>query len=335
MASALGLSVLMTRSIARALTKHGLSEEQFLKAVGAPPDNIEARVAIDRVGEVLEEIAERRKIPHLALDLTLRLPLGTLGITDYYFSSSATLLDACVRAALHMGILTDALRLALDIEGDRARIAQQHLLETPRIIVELTSAMIARRMADLMGEPVHFTATAFTHQPHGATDPYQAFFGGPVEFGAASNDLVFPRDLLAQRMLTSNPELAKLVREHPKVAAVRAQSTAALHRVRADIAHLMRAGGEGPTVEAVAERQNMSVRSLQRKLQERGASFSDLVDEVRREVATELLAREGIALVDVAQQLGFRDMTGFFRAFKRWTGTTPRAFQTRRRPPRA
>ena len=76
----------------------------------------------------------------------------------------------------------------------------------------------------------------------------------------------------------------------------------------------------------VAARLALTPRSLQRKLP-KDAPFSALVDEVRRDRASELLTREGMLLCEIAYRLGFSGVTPFFRAFRRWTGVSPRAFQ--------
>ena len=66
------------------------------------------------------------------------------------------------------------------------------------------------------------------------------------------------------------------------------------------------------------------------KLKEQGVSLSMLIDERRRELAEKLLARDSVLLCDVGYRLGFSDVKAFFRAFRRWTGTSPRAFQKTR-----
>jgi AraC-like DNA-binding protein len=76
-------------------------------------------------------------------------------------------------------------------------------------------------------------------------------------------------------------------------------------------------------LETVAGRLGMSARSLQRTLRDRDTTFKDLVDEIRRDRALALLQTNTITVVEIGRRLGFVDPTAFFRAFRRWTGTTP------------
>lgn len=71
----------------------------------------------------------------------------------------------------------------------------------------------------------------------------------------------------------------------------------------------------------------LSTRTLQRRLAAAGHSFSDLLDQVRVQVASELLKNTEASVSEVAQQVGYTSQPNFCRAFKRWTGMTPGEFR--------
>jgi AraC-like DNA-binding protein len=73
-----------------------------------------------------------------------------------------------------------------------------------------------------------------------------------------------------------------------------------------------------------ARRLGLSARTLQRRLAGEGASFEQLVDAVRSELAARYLEDRRLSLNDVAFLLGYSDVGAFHRAHKRWTGKTPR-----------
>ena len=68
---------------------------------------------------------------------------------------------------------------------------------------------------------------------------------------------------------------------------------------------------------------NMSTRTLQRRLQEEGVSFQQLLERTRRELALQYLGQPQLTLFEIACMLGFADPSNFFRAFKRWFGLPP------------
>jgi AraC-like DNA-binding protein len=67
----------------------------------------------------------------------------------------------------------------------------------------------------------------------------------------------------------------------------------------------------------------MSPRTLGRRLAEEGTTFSELLDDLRRQLALRYVGTETHGLSEVAFLLGFSDVAAFYRAFKRWTGRTP------------
>jgi len=87
--------------------------------------------------------------------------------------------------------------------------------------------------------------------------------------------------------------------------------------------------GGDTAMDATAKTLGMSARSLQRRLADEGTGYSDLLADVRAEFAKRYLARGNISASEVAYLLGFTEPPAFFKAFKRWTGMTPREFQQR------
>jgi AraC-like DNA-binding protein len=81
------------------------------------------------------------------------------------------------------------------------------------------------------------------------------------------------------------------------------------------------------SIEMIAEVNGCSVRSLQRRLKESGIRYNDLVNEARMQYSEKRLAAGDMPITDIAYQLGYNDAAHFSRAFKRWTGMTPRQFR--------
>lgn len=82
-----------------------------------------------------------------------------------------------------------------------------------------------------------------------------------------------------------------------------------------------------PTIIRTADRLGVSQRTLQRRLQDAGSSYKQVVDQTRMEIARRLLSGTGRRIKDVATALGYVEPRSFTRAFERWTGTTPRAYR--------
>ena len=326
------VSVAQVRPIALALTKLGVPQEAFLGELGLTVEAREGTVPVVQFRAAIHGVAARLGMRHLALELVKNLPLGIYGNADYGFSTRATLMDALLAYAPKQGSYSEAVRWELVPEGDIARIVQRPLFrfDAPNPVgVEFDNAFVVRRFRDVLGDAaVEVKSVRFTHEAPPDTSMYDEFFGVRVEFGAEQSDVAFPVRLFQEPLLTANPALAemlardaappRLVRQDPFV-----------RDVRAAIGALLAESSSSTSLGDVAERLGASTRSLQRRLSERGVSFSELVDQERRELAKALLAREGTLLCEIAYRLGFSGVSPFLRAFRRWTGTSPSAFRSK------
>jgi AraC-like DNA-binding protein len=95
---------------------------------------------------------------------------------------------------------------------------------------------------------------------------------------------------------------------------------------------LLRAG-PNPGIARVAERLGLTPRTLQRRLNDEGTSYSELVRHVQRRMAERLLSTPCRSITETSRTLGFSDVPSFCRAFSRWTGLTPSEFRARQASP--
>lgn len=149
-------------------------------------------------------------------------------------------------------------------------------------------------------------------------------------FGQAINRLSYPAVWLVRAPQLANPITAAQVSEHcAKLLEDCAGPTGIARRV---VQELTRSPGRFPDIEDVAGRLCMTSRTLRRKLEAEGTSYSALLVSVRKALALDYLGTTSLSTEGIASTLGFSDAVGFRHAFKRWTGMTPSEY---RRSPRA
>ncbi len=163
----------------------------------------------------------------------------------------------------------------------------------------------------------------FEHARHGNGDAYRHALGCEARFEQPHSAVAFPPAFLDRPIRDKNPMLRRLLDSHAEqlLAQRRSMREDAANDVWQAISDALVNGL--PSLEDVAARLHCSPRSLQRRLAERGQSFKELVDEVRRGLALQYMQDAKLSLLDIAFLLGFSEQSGFQRAFKRWTGTTP------------
>lgn len=159
----------------------------------------------------------------------------------------------------------------------------------------------------------------------------EAHFGCRAQFAANRNALVFRTNDLDRPFVTHNAELlAMLGSQLEQELRARESDQSLADRVKVTVKRLL--AGQRPSIHTVARRLGMSSRTLQRRLTDRGATFQELVEEARRELAHHYLGQSALELSETAYLLGYEDANSFFRAFQQWEGTSPGAWRKRHRP---
>ncbi|MDF3834701.1 AraC family transcriptional regulator [Cupriavidus basilensis] len=183
----------------------------------------------------------------------------------------------------------------------------------------------------LLGDGHFAERIEFPHAPPpgGHADEYAQVFGCPVVFNAPRHAMHIAPALLARPSMQADAQMqAQMARiAQAQLRALEAGGTGEIAQARAFIGGALHRG-EVP-IAAVAAHLRLPVRTLQRRLQAQGLSYSALVDGVRRLKAEHYLADPAISLAQLAMLLGFSEQSAFSHAFKRWTQETPNAWRRR------
>ncbi len=262
--------------------------------------------------------------PDLGLHIAERASDQSFDLHICLMSASAKLGDAFRLLGRYQRLIHDASRVELTVESDRAWI--RHLLPggrpAPRQTAEFLLAAWLRAGRRLTGlewvpEEVHFA-----HDEPDSTVEHRRVFQSPLRFGAPDNRLVFAAKLLERACVRADADLLAVLRRLADQALEKSPSRETWSdRVRNAAAEELCEGD--PSMERIASRLGMSVRSLQRRLSEEGTTYSDLLDRLRRELAVEYLADPRVSIGEAAFLLGYGELASFYRAVQRWSGKTP------------
>ena len=143
-----------------------------------------------------------------------------------------------------------------------------------------------------------------------------------------ADEILFPRSAGQARILGADPYLNRMLLSYCEEALARRTPRGSFrHEVMNALAPLLPHGKA--TAGEAARRLAVSQRTLARRLADEGVTFSDLLDQLRSDLAARYLADDDLPISQIAWLLGFREASGFSHAFKRWTGMTPRAARQR------
>lgn len=161
--------------------------------------------------------------------------------------------------------------------------------------------------------------------PNELRGQYSKVFGCEVDFGANVTSIEFDYFDLDKPFPASNKELA---REHDNVVVeflAKAAKIDLRYQVYSKLIELLPSGACNR--DSVAQALNMSTGTFHSKLKKEGTNFQELLDETRYSLAESYVSRNDISLTEIAYLLGYTNSSNFSRAFKSWTGETPRAYR--------
>jgi AraC-like DNA-binding protein len=248
----------------------------------------------------------------------------TFHALGYAALTSGSLREALALVARYSRIVSTGALVAIDDYGADVRVRLKSRLPdyaiesapmAPQVQAGLAALVVlCRTLVDSHFSPqrVLFAQSASAS----SADRLRAFFECPVALGGREDALVFSAASLDAALGTANPLLLSINEQALLQYHARLDARHIGDRVRAQIARSLPSGKVSER--AVAGALNLSLRSMQRKLKEEGASFRGLIDDSRRRLARQYAADPTLSAGEVAYLLGFADASSFSRASRRW-----------------
>jgi predicted ATPase/AraC-like DNA-binding protein len=289
-------------------------------------DQAGARIPTSTLVVLLEQLARRTGNTRIALRIGDATQPRILGSVGFLMTTADTLAQAYQSLADYLPLLIEGIQLRIE-RGPRDTVLE---LQTSagRMLVEWLMACLYNWSRNLTGMQIPVARVDFAFPAAAAVQPYQQFFAAEISFASDRNRLVLPTQYLDRPCLDTNPELYRL---HQTLAddllSTTGQGGALVARVRTLIRQRLKTGRADFSRHDVAAALNLSLRTLQRKLDRQNTHFQLLYDQTRRELAIELIQRGNRSLGEISYQLGFSGLSAFQKAFQRWTGSSPGTFR--------
>jgi AraC-like DNA-binding protein len=292
--------------------------------LSADPD---ARVPIALVEQHFEEGIRSAADPALGLAAGRTMHIGDCPSLDYAMSTAGTVREAVDIAMQHARLCNDALSIELSVESGRALVRLESAAAMNRISSDFLMAGLFTAHVSQWPHDLSELECWFVHaQPKNLAAYVEAFAGAKLRFNAPSFGFSFSAQVLEHPLTSSDPKLHQIVHRYADLMLAELPSTQTL---AGDIRRMLPGELARSKADAasVARKLHVSVRTLGRRLEEEGTSFKVLLNDVRRELALNMLVRGEMPIADVARQLDFADVSTFHRAFRRWTGQTPATYR--------
>jgi AraC-like DNA-binding protein len=285
------------------------------------------RIAMSEAHALLEGAIAYAGDPALGLKAGRALSLGDGGALDYAMHALTTVQEAIEVAHRYIRLLNDALEIGIEIDGERAIVRLDSHVVLPRAAEDfMMSSLFAIHMRRLVLGASELECWLSQPAPGDTTEHARTFGSAQLRFGAPYCAFVFERKWLQAPLASADfklyavlhKQVERALSELPRVLSF----TETVRRLIAD-----RLSRGHPTAATVASALGMSPRTLSRRLSQEGTSFGPVLEELRRRLAFSYLGQAQIGIAEVAFLLGFSQPEAFHRAFRRWTGQTPREYR--------
>lgn len=301
----------------------GADPASILARVGLAPDALDdcnARIPYAACGAMLREAAERTGCAHFGLLAGRMWCLPDLGIVGELMRNSETVGEALRTLTIYQH-LNSSSALAFVMERgamvDVGYAIYQPGVEGTDQIHDAVLAAACNWMRDLCGPTWLPTEVLLPHARPRDGSQYRRLFKVAPRFNAEFCAIRFPAHWMDQRIEGYDPARRRLLQQRAEQSDG-AQLVEQVFRALRLVLLLGKKSGDD-----VADMLSMHRRTLNRRLRAEGTTFQHVLDEVRFEVARQLLGNSDIALDDVAATLGYAGISPFMRTFRRWSGTTP------------
>jgi AraC-like DNA-binding protein len=281
---------------------------------------------------ILEAAVAMTNNPCLGLQAGEYLNLSAAGLVLQIMQASATLRQAVQYACDFANLSCSSLPLAMEDRSGETWITlvpdPLWLEQSPLAVQHTTDGLLAfslREFRTLTWRQPQPVAFHYAFEPPARLSEYERVLGAPLACRAKQTAIVLRKRELDQPIITRDQGLLQALVQLAEERLAALQHQGFLQTVKRTMLNLARP--EFPTAEMTAANLNLSLRSLQRKLQEEGTSYQALLDELKRDFAIAYLRKPDLTISEIAYALGYAEPSSFVRSFKRWNGKTPQRFR--------
>ena len=261
------------------------------------------------------------------------IKVGTFELMAEWVSHSQTLEELLQKGIRFYNQITDEVQMSLDIEDDHVYFTSEFRrpeLDFEHFYVEYWHVIWHRFASWYIGKPIKLLGAYINYTPLDR-DEFDLLFRCPTHLKSKYNRLVFHKKYLQEPLVKSQGDLQVFLRRAPiDMLTIPGEDTSltALIKQQLDprpfkeysVLHL-------PTSDELAKSLSMSEQTLRRKLNAEGSNYQQIKDSLRQELANQLLGNRAVSIAKISKQLNFSEPRAFTRAFKQWSGYTPKEYR--------
>ncbi len=313
------------------LTSLKVDIDTFLRSLGidsAIVKSPDAYIPIETYLLIQDEAARYTQDACFGLHMGEFAEAGSWSILGYMMMNCKTLGEAFEKSGRYSRIIGNLIEASAHFRFNKIKIVfftPPHAPKMSRHCFELTFSSSVRMMRSLTGIKLSPLEVTFIYPRPASTAEYERIFCCPVLFGQKENSFTIDIGLVNTPILMANPGLLAYFEKYAQDFLAEMERKDEYTRAVTKII-LSRLDDESLSIQKVAKAMSVSVRTLQNRLEGEGVVFSELLKDIRERLARKYL-NENYSVEQITYLLGFSEPSVFRKAFKKWSGVTPREYR--------
>lgn len=321
----------MFRMVHEAMKRKGIDTEEVFRRLGVDesylldPDLRTPHGAQTYFWEIVENMTQDADI---GLHLGQCLPPFRGEVLEYLFMSSPTFGDGLNRALRYQRLLMDVADSGLEERDGQCFMrlgSSEDEITWLRHFNECFVQGLTAFFESVTDGRFRLSKVEFQFKRDKGIAKVESIFGCPVRYEAECNQICFPVEMLSMPSPRHHPELLSLHEQVAREQIEKLSNQDVVDQVERMIGESLESGDL--TLDTVAARMGMKSRSLRTRLYAAGTSFNQVFANYRYRLARRLLTSTRESIDEIVYLTGFADLSTFYRAFKRWSGTTPSEYR--------
>lgn len=322
-------------ALVEVLSEQGIAAGESLSGTGLQAKHLHAPGTLTSIRQyitVCHNALALSKDPETPFRVGSRIPLSAYGMYGFALVCSPTIREYFQLAVRYHQLATPLLSMSwCEERGCASWILEisphtTHPEDLTRFLMEQQLTQLATHLRGVVEHerclPVR-ARLAYSAPSH--VHLYRQYLRCPVRFDQPVTELSYPKAILAEKPRMAHGLTWKIMQETcDRILGEAKTSFGVAGEVYQMIASTP---GHSPTMEEVAQRLATTVRTLHRKLHAEGVSFTQILDDVRCNLAKEYLRSTKLSTEDISELVGFSEAANFRHAFRRWTGSTPARYR--------
>lgn len=305
--------------------------DAFLHSLGVDPASVkspDAYIPIETYLLIQDEAANYVNDPYFGLHMGEFAEVGSWSILGYMMMNCKTLGEAFEKSTRYSRIIGNLIEGNVHLGFNKIKVTlwtPPHAPKMSRHCFEATISSSVRLMRTLTGVKLSPLEVTFIYPEPESRSEYERIFHCPVHFGQKENTFTLAMSVVNTPILLANPGLLEYFEKYAQdfLADMDRQNE---HARAVTKIILARMDDEALSINKVAKEMAVSVRTLQNRLKEEGVVFSELLTDTRQRLAKKYL-QENYTVEQITYLLGFSEPSVFRKAFKKWSGVTPREYR--------